>query len=706
MGGNQVRRLALVLALALVSTLVPWGRAPAIGADPGQSPAPEATTPDASPGQTVEPAVEPSVAPTALTPTVTYIYNPPQKLVVDQPYTLQAHVSHTVDGGTLTIAIDGVPLETKPVASPGFTTFAWTPTVLGTVVVTATYSGSSLYAGSTSDPAVIEIIPPYPSGITVSAPWSVVRNTPFTMSSTVSPDPGPGTVDFYVDGVLVASGSLVAGTATAETSIAGVGLHGIVARFTGNADWSPVLSDWARVTVVGDAVVLDVTVPSDPLPAGPVTATATLSVDPGGGVIRWGWGQDSYTYEVAVGPGGVTLLDLGTVATGWHDVYVQFPGFGTWGPATDRLTFKAAWATSTTLQTSRTTATIGELPVVLKATVVGQVETATTVTFLDDVAGVVVELGPVPVDAYSKEASLSSSGLRVGLHTITARYNGGDWSLPSTSGPVTVTVARDTAVHATFKPSRGTFYPYKDGLWDAVSLGGALDERATVTIKVYNSRGTLKRTWSLGSRGPGAYAATWNGKTASGTKLPAGKYRAKALFKDARGNTRTITTYVTLSWRQATWKSVSVTRYGDQFAYYAPADGHLFYSNDYSRGVVLFSAYINRDCDPNCIEVSGTTTFGLNSTAPAVRSVKIRVAGHGYEDYNSGTAFFWRWGEARWASHGSLPYYYGSTETYPVASAEISADRKVRLSVWCTEDMGDAFDLHYATLTYQYAVWR
>ena len=36
----------------------------------------------------------------------------------------------------------------------------------------------------------------------------------------------------------------------------------------------------------------------------------------------------------------------------------------------------------------------------------------------------------------------------------------------------------------------------------------------------------------------------------------------------------------------------------------------------------------------------------------------------------------------------------------------ISSARKVGLVLYCTQMWGDAFDLHYLTLTYQYAVWK
>jgi len=121
---------------------------------------------------------------------------------------------------------------------------------------------------------------------------------------------------------------------------------------------------------------------------------------------------------------------------------------------------------------------------------------------------------------------------------------------------------------------------------------------------------------------------------------------------------------------------------------------------------VMYSAYINSSCAPDCEIVYGLTTFTLRSTALAYRRVKLTVTGHTFVDYNSGTAMFVRWSDGLPQARGGLPEYTTVPVTYTASSGHISADRKLRFIAWCTEDMGDAFDLHYVRLNYQYAVWK
>ena len=642
------------------------------------------------------------------TPTPVTVHVDDNQFTVKTTASFWVMLSPAPDGGTVSLAIDGVVVDTQPV-STGLTYVSWTPAKTGVFKAIATFSGTAAYAAATSAPATLTVVPPVPYGVTVATTsYEVPRNTPTQLTATVTPDPGPGTVEFRYEGDLVGTGTLLGGKATYSATFTTVGYHGVTATFTGNADWSPRRSDILAVYVLGDAIGLALSLPADPLPAGPVTATATLSADPGGGVVRWSWGPNDYnSTELPVGPQGVTTLDLGVLRAGYYHLYAHFLGYGTMGEASTDLAFTVKDASATTLTANRTSATAGELPVIVTATVASPIEDGRTVTFLDDVGGVLVTLATLPVDPSTGAASYSSNALRVGIHAIRAQYNGSAWTLPSTSSPIAVTVVKDTAVHATFTPSLATFYPYREGFRDTVSLGGVLDERATVTIRVYASSGSLKRTWSLGTKAAGRYSASWNGRTVGGTALSAGRYTVRASFKDARGNTRTITANATISWRQATWKSVTVIRYGDQLTYAADAvDGRLYYSPDYGRGRTLFSAYYNHNCSPDCAWITGTAAFTLSSSALAYRYTRIGFEGHTYQDYNAGTAFLLRPGTSAWESPSPLPDYLGMGWGVAVSSTFISPARQVKLVLWCSEEQGAAFDVHYLKLTYQYAIWK
>ena len=223
-----------------------------------------------------------------------------------------------------------------------------------------------------------------------------------------------------------------------------------------------------NVAVEAETLTLDLDMATPQSVDGPVVFTATLSVDPGGGQIMYTIDSYEPMYE-PVGPGGVTTVNLSGLTAGQHRVHVRFTGYGPYA-ATDVAIadFLLQRSSATSLSVNRTTAFVGEMPVVLTASVstTDGDWAVTSVTLLDDVAGDVVEIGPLDLEPTTRTVTYSSNDLRIGVHSIRARYNAPSSTSPSVSGPVTVTVQADTAVHATFTRSMTTVYPYKDGVKD------------------------------------------------------------------------------------------------------------------------------------------------------------------------------------------------------------------------------------------------
>ena len=456
-------------------------------------------------------------------------------------------------------------------------------------------------------------------------------------------------------------------------------------------------------------VVLDVTGPS-PVASGPVAVIATVTPNPAGGTIRFmPQGGVSWS-EVPLGSDGSVEIELGIFYPSSQHFMFEFSGFETYGSATDAFQFEVWNATSTTLATNRTSAVRGEQPVVLTARVTstpGELGDS-AVSFDDVVGGVHVTLGPVAVTAGSPVATFSSSSLRIGTHEIRAIYAGPLGSMPSTSEPVTVVVTADSSVNASFSASPFNFYPTVDGFRDTVRIGGTLNEKASVLIRIYNSSGSLKRSFSLGTRSPGAYAVNWNGRTSTGAALPAGRYRAVATMKDAAGNVRVMAVFVNLSWRKATWKAATIVRYGDQLTYFVDTagQGQVYLSPDYSRGRTLDSGEMIRDCI-DCGVAFGEATFGLASAGLDYRYLYLEVHGHGYDDReHTGTMYLVNPKTGDLGIQMTLPDYDEAGTTYgmSVTKGYISSTKRIEAVVWTTQAWGDAFDLHYLRLRYQYAV--
>ncbi|HXI44815.1 MAG TPA: Ig-like domain repeat protein [Candidatus Acidoferrales bacterium] len=670
----------------------------------------------ASPGSDgLAPGV-PSTPGPSLTPTSIYLASVPDLGLSGYGMTWRVFVTPAPGSGTVDLEVDGTVVTTVTLTAGQIDVYLnWTPTELGAHVGQAVFSGNETYASTTSDPHPFTVWGRWPSSVTVVGnPNPVVRNDTAVFTATVSPNPGSGSVEWRVDGVVVATTTVSgAGTTTYSASFPSVAQHGVQAWFLGTPDYQigPWRSDGYVENVIGDPVGLSLTLPSDPVPAGDVVVSAVLSPNPGGGTLSWSWVDYLPGTDLPVDPSGTTHIDLGTLTAGPRTLYVRFGGYDQVGPTSAQLAFQVWDSTVTAVTSDRSSAYQGELPVKLTATVATpSVPAGSSVTFLDDVGGVVIQLGPATVDPYSLTASLSTTTLRVGTHTIRARYGGGPWILPSTSAPITVTVLADTAVHATFAPSLTTFYGYKDGYRDTVRLGGVLSERATVTIRIYNSYGTLKRTFSLGWRNAGAYYADWGGKTASGVALPAGKYKVVASLKDVLGHARTFTGYTTLSWRRVTWKSVSVLRYADTGAYYVGVGGGAIYlSGDYSHGIILDSGSMIRDCT-GCGWAGGRFVFTVVSTgALAYRYLSLEIRGHGFIDREHPGSLSLIVPSTGQIGLTTAPCMYDITGqgcglgSFP--TSYIDATHHVTAWVWETQAWGDAYDLRYLKLTYQYAVW-
>lgn len=156
--------------------------------------------------------------------------------------------------------------------------------------------------------------------------------------------------------------------------------------------------------------------------------------------------------------------------------------------------------------------------------------------------------------------------LAAGSHTLTVSY-AGDAKLAAATHDVTWNVPvrpiGATGVGLNYK----TFYPVKDGYRDSVKARGTRSEPLSVTIKVYSPSGSKLKTVRLPS-GTGAYAWSWNGRNASGTIYPAGKYRITQKLARPDKTSRTWTTYVTLSRKRLyTYTKTLTQSYPDQVDY-------------------------------------------------------------------------------------------------------------------------------------------
>ena len=138
------------------------------------------------------------------------------------------------------------------------------------------------------------------------------------------------------------------------------------------------------------------------------------------------------------------------------------------------------------------------------------------------------------------------NSLPVGTHAYRATYSGNDLVSGSVSDPWTVVVTADTVEATGIGVDRTTFYPYKDGYKDTVSIIGMRNEPISVAITIYGPTGAKVRSTTI-ARAAGKYVYVWNGRNSSGSLLAAGKYKVIYVLRDAAGTQYTSGIYVTLS---------------------------------------------------------------------------------------------------------------------------------------------------------------
>jgi sugar lactone lactonase YvrE len=146
--------------------------------------------------------------------------------------------------GTVTFYLDTV--AQTPVSLSGTSaTFTFSTLTGGVHSITASYSGDSTFAYSSANTLTLTIAKASTAISTValssvftnSTPVSQAPGVAVTFTATGLPAKATGTVSFYSGTNLLASGTVIAGAATASTSTLAVGLYNVTASYSGDANY-------------------------------------------------------------------------------------------------------------------------------------------------------------------------------------------------------------------------------------------------------------------------------------------------------------------------------------------------------------------------------------------------------------------------------------------------------------------------------------
>jgi Bacterial Ig-like domain (group 3)/Divergent InlB B-repeat domain len=435
--------------------------------------------------------------------------------------------------GTVTFYDNGVSIGSGAVSTSGGVTTATlsiSSLAIGTHPITATYGGDSDYSGSSSSPALSQVV----NGVGVATTTKLASSLnpslvgqSVTLTATITKSSGTGnptgTVTFKDNGTSIGSGAVSTSggvtTATLSTSTLAVGTHPITASYSGDGSYSgsttgsPLsqvvdqISTTASVksslnpSTVGQSVTFTATV--SPGVAGPVNPTGTVTfydngTSIGSGAVSTAGGVTTATYTTS------------TLTAATHPITAGYGGdadyaASTSSPALDQVVNKVG--TSTSLASSVNPAAIGQT--ITYTATVSPVPDGGTVAFTDGGASI-SGCGSVTVDTSTGRASCQVSYGASGSHAIVAAYSGDAAFAGSQSGPLTQNVS----------PSSTPVTSHQLSVTDTGNGSGAV----TSAPAGIDCGSTCAATFSSGTvvtltaaAGAGSTFSGWSGAGCSGT---------------------------------------------------------------------------------------------------------------------------------------------------------------------------------------------
>lgn len=388
---------------------------------------------------------------TSQVPTTTTVATAPNPSTFGQTVTFTATVATAggpanqgsvqfTDGGS---AIGGP----VPVDGAGKATLTTAALAVGTHAIAGNYTGAGNLADSSGSASQVVAKAPTATGLTSSLnPSDVGQSVTFIATVTSGGSPvTAGTVQFSDGGGNLGAAVLVAadGTATFTTSALTAGTHSVTAGYAGTATLAASTSTALDQVVAklvtatglgtslnpsqfGQSVTLTATVTSG---GSPVTAGSVTFTDSGASIGA----------AVPVAADGTATLTTSALGVGTHPILATYSGTSTLATSSsDQLDqVVGLLATTTSLTSGPNPADVGQ-DVTFTATVsaAGAPVTSGAVQFSD--GGTPIG-GPVTMAA-DGTAELSTAGLAVGSHTITATFVGTAELATSTSSSVTQVV--------------------------------------------------------------------------------------------------------------------------------------------------------------------------------------------------------------------------------------------------------------------------
>jgi len=401
-------------------------------------------------------------------PTSTSVLPSQSTVTIGDPVTFTATVTPGVGTGPtggVQFIVDGsafgspVPLSGNSATSAAISTLG-----LGNHTVVAVYNGDATFATSTSTTVVFKVrVPLLPASASLSvSPNSTVFGQGVTLSSHITTSSGSGnptgSVTFSEGGTVYGTAAVDgSGNASVVATTIPVGGHSIVATYSGDDEYNGAVSSPSNLTVAksdvntvltssdlstvsGEAVDFSVAVGAQAPGSGVPTGTAQLAID----------GSDVGAPVALVG--GVANFDpVTTFLTGSHTVKVTYGGDSNFKGGSDTVTQVVTKADTTTVVTIAPSPSAEDQLVTISANVgavaPGSGAATGLVSFTAD--GDPIGAASLSPSSGGAKATLQTSTLAPGSHTIVASYAGDDDYQASESAPKAHQVIPGAAVVGT-----------------------------------------------------------------------------------------------------------------------------------------------------------------------------------------------------------------------------------------------------------------
>jgi hypothetical protein len=444
------------------------------------------------------------------TTTLTSVSATPANSTYGQPVQLTAAVTPTPTGGTVQFLDGAAVLGTVPVSN-GAAAMSVGAFSASTHAITAVYSGDgAAYLGSTSAAFTLTVNQAATTVTLWANPNPAIAGTAVYLTAAVSPPTATGTIQFLDGSTVLGSVAMLGGSASLTVSTFAVGPHAIKAVYGGDgAGYLGSTSAVAAETVNKAATTAALAASPNPATAGTaVTLSAAVSPATATGTVQF---LDGATVVGTVPvSGGVAVLTVTSFAAGTHSITATYSGDANNSGSTSAVVAETVnkAATTAALVATPNPATAGTA-VTLSAAVSPATATG-TVQFLD---GATV-LGAATLNRGL--ASLTTSTLAAGTHSITAAYSGDANNSGSTSAAVAETVNK-AATTATLAAS-----PNPAAAGTAVTLSAAVSpatatgtvqflDGATVLGAATLNHGAASLTTSTLAAGSHALTAAYSG---------------------------------------------------------------------------------------------------------------------------------------------------------------------------------------------------